>query len=121
MPEDEAGSVPEVRRHVDAGRDAYVAGRDIHQYLDRSSEVTALEVLNASGGAKRLAELSDADKTLERAGWLLTGVSPSVAVPALLVLLGRDKDLVIALLASINEAKAESLVLQPQMVILASE
>ena len=110
MPEDEAGSAPGTRRHVDAGRDAYIAGRDIHQYLDRSSEVTALEVLNASGGAKRLAELSDADKTLERAGWLLTGVSPSVAVPALVVLLGRDKDLVIALLASIHEAKAESLV-----------
>jgi uncharacterized protein with LGFP repeats len=109
--EGEAEYAPGVRQQVDAGGNAYVAGRDIvHQYPNRSSEDTALEVLSANGGAKRLAALAEADETLERAGRLLTGVLPSVAIPALKVLWGRDEDLVIALLASINEAKAENLV-----------
>jgi uncharacterized protein with LGFP repeats len=109
--EGEAEYAPEVRQQADAARDVYVAGRDIvHQYPNRASDETALEVLSANGGAKRLAALSEADETLERAGRLLTGVPPSVAIPALKVLMGRDEDLVIALLASINEVKAKILV-----------
>lgn len=111
MSEGEAEYPPRVRQQVDAGGNAYVAGRDIvHQYPNWSSEDTVLEVLSANGGAKRLAELSEADETLERAGRLLTGVPPTVAIPALKVLLGRDEDLVIALLASINEVRTEILV-----------
>jgi hypothetical protein len=87
VPEDESERASWVRQYVDAGGNANVAGRDIvYHYPDRSSEDAALEVLSANGGAKRLAALSEADATLERAGRLLTGVPSSVAAPALRVL-----------------------------------
>jgi uncharacterized protein with LGFP repeats len=100
-------------QRADAGRDAHVAGRDlsiVYQYFDLRSEAGALGMLSASEGAKLLAELSRAQETLNRARNVVTGVSPSVAVPALKVLRERDEDSVIALLATINEAKAAKLV-----------
>lgn len=98
------------RQKVRPEGDAYVAGRNFYQYLDSSSEDTALKALSAGRGASRLIAMAEADKTLERAGRLLIGVSASEAVPALKVLRERDDDLVVALLASISEAKAERLV-----------
>jgi hypothetical protein len=113
LSERDGGQPPTTWQEVQAGRDANFAGRDqyiINQYSDRSSEAAALGVRSASEGAKLLAALSRADETLDRARHVLTGVSPSVAAPALKVLLRRDDDLVIALLVTINEAKAENLV-----------
>jgi hypothetical protein len=108
--EDEAGHVPGPRQEVRADRDAIVVGRDFHQYPDSSSQDTALRALSAGRGADRLITLADADNTLERAGRLLIGVPASEAAPALKVLLERYEALVIALLASISEARAGNLV-----------
>lgn len=110
MSEDEADHALGPRQKIRPERDAYVAGRDFYQYLDLSSEDTALRALSAGKGASRLTAVAEADKTLERAGRLLIGVSASEAAPALKVLLERDGDLVVALFASISEAKAEDLV-----------
>ena len=83
MSEDEADHALGPRQKIRPERDAYVAGRDFYQYLDLSSEDTALRALSAGKGASRLTAVAEADKTLERAGRLLIGVSASEAAPAL--------------------------------------
>jgi uncharacterized protein with LGFP repeats len=109
--EDEATRPPGPRQHVEAGRDVYAAvGNIVFQNPSQSPEAAALKVRSASEGADLLIGLSTDDETLGRARTALTGVSTSVAAPALRMLLGRDKDLAIALLASIPEARAETLV-----------
>jgi hypothetical protein len=110
--EDEAAQAPGHHQHTEAGRHAVVAGRDvIFQNWGQESQYTALHWLNASDGADLLAELSTNDQTLRTAKAELTGnVSAKVAAAALRMLSGRDEDLVIALLASIPETTAESLV-----------
>jgi uncharacterized protein with LGFP repeats len=98
-------------QHAHAGRDVYVAGGNIiHQHLASSSDDTALRYLSKHKGAQRIIEWSEGDATLERPGRLLTSVQGGEAAPALKVVLERDEDLVVALLASINEAMAEALV-----------
>jgi len=105
--EDEAAQGPGQRQEVHSDRDTYVAGRDIVLPAPKAS---ALLRLGASEGADLLAELSSGDQTLGKAKAELTDVSPRVSAPALKMLLGRDEDLVIALLASIPEATTEVLV-----------
>jgi hypothetical protein len=105
---------PTAHQQATAGNDAYVAGRDqyniTYHWPGLPGEAAALGVLSASEGAKLLIRLSSDDETLDRARNVLTGVAPEVAAPALRMLLRRDEDRVIALLASINEARAAALV-----------
>ncbi|HEX4833130.1 MAG TPA: hypothetical protein VH478_18780 [Trebonia sp.] len=106
---------PAPPQQATASRDAYTAGRDQYNHItygypDQSSETTSLGVLSASEGAKLLTGLSRTDETLNRARNVLTGVTPDVAAPALRMLLRRDEDRAIALLATINESRAAALV-----------
>jgi LGFP repeat len=106
-----------------AGRDAYVVGGSIiYQGPDSSSsDDAALRYLSKDKGAQRIIDWSKDDATLERPGRLLTSVRADEAIPALQMVLRRDEDLVIALLTSINEAKAKDLIgeLEPSAASLA--
>ena len=111
MSENESAGPPGLRQQVEAGRDVYAAvGNIVFQNSGHSPEAAALKERSASEGADLLIELSSDDETLGRARAALTGVPTTVAAPALRMLLGRDENLAIALLARIPEARAETLV-----------
>jgi len=109
VPIDELGQAAGLPQQVQSSRDAYVVGRDLHQHFDSTAADAVLREVSADGGARRLAELASADPELGRSRRLLTAVTAREAAPALRVLVERDPDLVIALLADMPETRATEL------------